>query len=189
MNGKIHLNNVDIGYWIDEYPEIQQGNYQTETFILKEQPEGKNNIVTKKLALELYLHRNANNYGLLCMEYESIELNSYDESKLVINYTQDNEVPYTSTLFEYSSYMYCGLPEELIQPIKESVEMYIDRNKVNFSGILKISNAVNSEVGSSPMFFSIMVEIMLNVLEQINNTDKVEKVIKDAFCNSRFFNN
>ncbi len=162
MNSEIHLGNADLKYWINEFPILEKIESETEKiqFPMREVLQKKS--FYNKVALEVYLHKNAGNYALLGLEYVP---NESEILSIEIQYKIDNEMHYESDLTKYNDYKYLGLPEECIDIIFETVK----NNENISSGSLKIPIAANCEVGSSPLVFSKVTSLLL---ELICNQDK-----------------
>ena len=74
--------------------------------------------------------------------------------------------------------------------VREHSKIY--GNQCIFGGILKIPFAVNSEVKSSPRFFGIMIETLLeifsgNVMSESKEESENAHIIEEVFLNSAFF--
>lgn len=184
MNKVLQLKNVDIKYWIDEFPKseiIMQENKSN-----KFEVNNKIYLQPQKLAMEIYLHRNASNYGILGVEY--IPKHGSEMINVEIFYVRENCTIYESELLEYSDYIYYGLPKEYVNEIMETIKLYMDAK--DFSGGSLIFNfAVNSEVGSSPKFFEIITEMLLEFIVKRNtkfNALDSDSVVKEIFMNSAF---
>lgn len=187
MTRTLQLKNVDIKYWIGEYP--QNKSIMSEKYCNKYNVNNKIDLLQpQKLALEVYMHRNANNYGILGVEY--IPKQGSETIDVEIVYIKENQVKYASELLQYSDYMYYGLPKECLNTVREKVKLYMD--KEDFSGgNLLFRFAVNSEVGSSPSLFGIMAEMLLEFIVKRNiYLTKIDndKVVEQIFLNSAFIN-
>lgn len=186
MNRILQLKNAEIRYWIDEYPLIESIVLENECS--RYYVNNKLDLQPQKLAMEVYLHRNANNYGILGVEY--IPKKDSEIIDVEIAYIKENRVTYTSEMLEYSDFMYYGLPEECVKTVKEKIKLYIDTKDFS-GGSLFFKFAVNSEIGSSPNLFGIMAEMLLEfIVKRSTNVQNIDddRTVKEIFLNSAFLN-
>jgi len=188
MNNKLDYKNKVIQYWIDELPEIKIENTLNERVTL----EVLNNNQYKKeiyaIALEIYLHRTASNYGLLGLKY--IPNHVENEINASIYYTNNNSLNYKSILrVERSNeYIYSGIPRFYLAGILETLKNYLKNNKDFVGGELIISVGTNCEVGSSDHIFSILTEMLLEILFEMRNgipstIHEADKIVEQVFLN------
>ena len=174
MYAELHLDNADLKYWIEEFPILSDVEIQTDSTRINREDIGKKGYPYKQLALEVYLHKNAGNYALLGMEYMPDEGN---ELTLNISYVEENKIHYQSELTKYNGYKYVGLPEEC----KELIINTIKSNHSIGGGSLNIPIAVNCEVGSSPIIFGKVTDILLEVLSEDKNEINLELKIQSLY--------
>jgi hypothetical protein len=174
MNSELHLKNVDLKYWINELPILEKIESKTK----KTQIPARENIRKKcfwtKVALEVYLHKNAGNYALLGLEYEPNESGFLN---IDIQYVVDNEKHYDSDLTKFNNYKYLGLPEECTDMILETIKS----NKSFSSGTLKIPIAANCEVGSSPLVFSKVTSLLLELICNQNEDNNIDLLMEELY--------
>lgn len=178
MHAELHLHNADLKYWIEEFPTIIDTEVQIESIKINREGIDKKDYPYRKLALEVNLYRNAGNYALLGMEYMP---NDGDELTVNINYITENQIHYQSELTKYNDYKYVGL-------LKEYKEMIIDTIKSSHGiggGCLNIPIAVNCEVGSCPIIFGKVTEMLLEVMcddkDEVNLDLRIQKLYKKIF--------
>ena len=70
MNKILDFRNFMVQYWVEEFPQLSKVSTLTAYETLDELQE-IDSIKTKKICIELYLHKNANNYGVLGFEFDS----------------------------------------------------------------------------------------------------------------------
>ena len=157
MNSELHLGNADLKYWINEFPILEKIKSETEKIQIPMREVLQKKYFCKKVALEVYLHKNAGNYALLGLEYVP---NESGILSIEIQYVIDNEMHYESDLTKFNDYKYLGLPEECTEIILEKIK----NNKSISSGTLKIPIAANCEVGSSPLVFSKVTGLLLEFI-------------------------
>lgn len=109
MNSKIHLNNADLKYWINEFPILEKFKSESENIQIPMRISTTQKCFWNKVALEVYLHKNSCNYALLGIEYEP---NESGVLRIEIQYIVDNEMHYESALTKFNNYKYLGLPKE-----------------------------------------------------------------------------
>ena len=159
MIERIELKNASIKYWIEELPFLPEYPYEVDTSFFNVGNE-ETDCKTIKFAIELYLHKNSGNYGLLGFEYTP---NSGGCLELIIHYVKENSVQYESQLTQYNDYKYCGLPEENIKIIKDTFAKFLSQKEGFSGGMFKINVSANCEVGSSPLLYSIILEMLLKI--------------------------
>lgn len=174
MNIKLHLNNADLQFWKDEFPTIEKIENKIETIEVNKKSNAQKEYNCHKLALEVYLHKNAGNYALLGLEYVPDDTESL---KININYVVENQTNYESDLTKYNSYKYIGLPEECKDIIVEAIKNIEDIG----SGILTIPIAVNCEVGSSPLIFEKVLKLLLEIVNNEGDNSNMEFRMKNLF--------
>ena len=178
MHSDLHFNNADLKYWIEEFPILNDTEFQTKSIKINKGDSDKKSYPYRQLALEVYLHKNAGNYALLGLEYIPDDGN---ELTVNINYVTENERHYESGLTKYNDYKYVGLPEECIEIIVNIIKNSHDIG----GGSLNIPIAVNCEVGSSPIIFGKVIELLLKVLcrsdDETNPNLEIEKLYKKIF--------
>lgn len=178
MYAELHLHNADLKYWIEEFPILSDVEVQLESIKINREDIDKKDYLYRKLALEVYLYRNAGNYALLGMEYMP---NDGNELIVNVNYITENQIHYQSELTKYNDYKYVGLLEEYKEIIIDTIKSSHDIG----GGILNIPVAVNCEVGSCPIIFGKVMKMLLEVLcgdkDDINLDLKIQKLYKKIF--------
>lgn len=174
MNSELHLNNADLKYWINELPILEKIESKTKKTQILTRENIRKKCFWTKVALEVYLHKNAGNYALLGLEYEP------DENGILnidIQYVVDNEMHYGSDLTKFNNYKYLGLPAECTDIILETIKS----NKSISSGTLKIPIAANCEVGSSPLVFSKVTNLLLELICNQNENANFDLLMKELY--------
>lgn len=172
MNKILDFGNFIVQYWIEELPQL----LPITTFISSETINNieKANLVREyKICVELYLHKNAGNYGLLGFEFKP-QINS-NKLEIEINYTNKNTKIYHSAINHYDKTIYQGLLEEYVVYLKNKIIEVIYEQNILYGGFLNVSCAANSEVGSSPKIFNIISEIIIKIFKTIQN-DKLSEL-------------
>lgn len=180
MNSELHLGNADLKYWINEFPFLEQIESETEKIQFPMREVLQKKCFSNKVALEVYLHKDAGNYALLGLEYVP---NGSGILGIEFQYVNENEMHYESDLTKFNDYKYLGLPEEYTEVILETI-----KNKKNISsGTLKIPIAANCEVGSSPLVFSkvtsLLLELIYNQDTEVNFDLLMEELYFKYFLN------
>lgn len=174
MNSEIHLNNADLKYWINEFPILEKFESESEKIQIPMRKSIPIKCFLNKVALEVYLHKNSSNYALLGLEYEPNESGVLSTE---IQYIVDNEMHYESALTKFNNYKYLGLPEECTDIILETIKS----NKNISSGILKIPIASNCEVGSSPLVYSKVINLLLELICNQKEDTNFDLLIKELY--------
>ena len=174
MNSEIHLNNADLKYWINEFPNLEKFESKSEKFQIPMKKSTAQKYIWTKVALEIYLHKNSSNYALLGLEYES---NESGVLSIEIQYIVDNVMHYESALTKFNNYKYLGLPEECTDIILDTIKS----NKNISSGTLKIPIAANCEVGSSPLIYSKVTNLLLELICNQKEDTKFDLLIEELY--------
>ena len=186
MNNIIKYRNAEMRYWVDEFPDILIYDVFTKSYNIETQCEKR--FKECRVAVELYLHKNANNYGLLGIKYQP-NTNVKNAVKVIINYVDKNKFKFEDNKINKSSeYIYMGLPEEFEEIIFDSVSKYININNNIPAGEIDFTIATNCEVGSSQEFYANLVELLLEALVNLQKEVNMEKEDMDLFF-TNIFNN
>lgn len=182
----IDLKNGKIKYWIGEMPLINiTDSLNSEEDIQVQCNRTDTNI---KVALEIFLHKNASYYGLLGMEY--FPSSNSNNLKIIFNYTKENDTEYKDTILEYDEKVFVGLTEEYLSYTQKNIKTYLSGNDKIQGGILNFTVAANSLVGSSPKLFSVLSEMLVEMVVKISlkrNNDNLDDIINDIFYSSTLF--
>lgn len=130
------------------------------------------------LGVELMIHVGPRIcYGMLVAQ-----VMPYDEQdfiKVLISFTRENTIRYRDSILLNDEYVYEGLPEEYVEQVSDSIYQAIGEKEAYPQCHIYFGHSANCEVGSSPMFFSIIAEMIINILydnsmEDIFSMDKEE---------------
>lgn len=180
MNSELHLSNADLKYWINELPILEKVESEIEKIQVPMREVLQKEYFINKVALEVYLHKNAGNYALLGLEYIP---NVNEILDIEIQYIIDNKIHYKSDLTKFNDYKYLGLPEECKDIILETIK----NNKNISNGTIKIPIAANCEVGSSPLVFSKVISLILELIctqgREVNFDLLIERLYYKYFLN------
>lgn len=109
-------------------------------------------------------------YGLLGAKVKPYE--KKDAIKVSVYYTNKNTIKYDySSLFD-DEFVYKGLPKEYLEYINNNVYDTLKEKKSFPSCEISFDYAANCEVGSSPMIFGIIAEMIINFID----TGIIEKI-------------
>lgn len=171
MNRVLDFGNLKVQYWIEEFPLLSKVRTLT-THQIIDGIQGKNLINTNKICVEMYLHKNASNYGLLGFEFKPKK--NIDGLDIEIKYTDGNTERYLSEINKYDQTIYCGLTEEFIPYIKSRIMNKIQKLNYFYNGSIIVSCAANSEVGSSPRIFEIICDVIIEIFIKIEEKEVLE---------------
>lgn len=182
----IELKDGKIKYWIGEMPAINITNNLIEEDNIQVKCDRRSANI--KAALEVFLYKDASYYGLLGAEY--FPSSDSDNLKIIFNYINENEEEYNDTILEYDEKVFMGLTGEYLNYTKKNIKTYISQSGKIQGGVLNFTVAANSEVGSSSKLFSVLSEMLVQLLTEVNpkeyNSD-LDNVIKDIFYSSSLF--
>lgn len=176
MNKVLDFRNFMVQYWVEEFPQLSKVSTLTDYETLNGLQD-IDFINTKKICIELYLHRNANNYGLLGFEFNS--KTNQKGLEVEIKYTDENTEHYQSKINKYDKTIYCGLTKEYVPYIKSRILDKIQKKNRFYNGTLIVSCAANSEVGSSPMMFGLISDIIVELFLRIQDKGNIDDCLKD----------
>lgn len=141
--------------------------------------EVKNTTIAIKssftIGVELKVHRG----GRICYGFLVAQVNPHNESncvKISIMFTHNNVVKYENSSLLDDTFVYKGLPKEYVKQISESMTETIMNEKNYPQCEIKIEYAANCEVGSSPIIFGVIAEMLVKLIcsssiEELSNMD------------------
>lgn len=129
------------------------------------------------VGLEVALHRGGRIcYGLLSVSISPND--NVDSILLSVAYTQTNtEKCYESILLD-DKHCYKGLPYEYLEAVINSAVKSITEIEKFPSCNISFDYSVNCEVGSSPMFFGIIAESLIELISMLNVASLSELTLK-----------
>ncbi len=101
-------------------------------------------------------------YGMLCANVQPFHKQNCVKIKLA--YTDKNSIKYEYSSLFNDTYVYQGLPKEYTQYIMNQICSTISEKEYYAQCKIIIEDSANCEVGSSPMFFGIIANIMVNII-------------------------
>lgn len=164
-------NGVKLRIWQDEF---QTFDLRPIKIIEKEFITPNENIGSSKLmAVEVCLPKNASNYAMLGVKYESCE-----ESKIVIDVFDFDTMEFPESLGVKPDNIQLGLPEDYVDGIFKGFEKILN-NGLLTKGRYRFFIGAHGEVGSSVNIFDYTCRVLMRLLiEKDINTNVVENVIK-----------
>lgn len=136
-----------------------------------------------RLGIELAVHVG----GRICYGILTAQVNAHNKRdcvNLLLAYTQKNTVRYTGTGLIDDSHVYKGLPEEYTAEILDRSASAISQKEVFPQCSICFEDSANCEVGSSPMFFGAIAEMIINII----GTGSVDEIFSlDAETFSRCY--
>lgn len=115
------------------------------------------------LGLELKIHTG----GRICYGMLAAQIKPHDEHDCVnvsLAFTSENTSRYGESCLMADTYVYKGLPEEYVEQVTQSIGSAILKKDRYPQCNIVIGDAANCEVGSSPMIFGIMADIMIDLI-------------------------
>lgn len=178
MNMKIiemkQFRKLKIGF--ENEPNLSIQNYDK----LEQTLTASGNLINSKrtVIVELTLATHASSYGLLGATF--LPSNPNEEKTLSVEVRFSNEkIPFHESLSIHQNYSYLGLEKVYAQSIlSRAIEFFSSRSVP--AGKLIFDTAAYCEVGSSPLIFSCIVEILLEIL--FNHYDKVSDQELEEIC-------
>ncbi len=130
------------------------------------------------LGVELMVHKG----GRMCYGMLIAQVRPHDEQNSVktsIAFTTKNSVRYEHSILLDDGFVYKGLPKEYVEQIIESIEQLICEKEIYPQYDVGFDYAANCEVGSSPMMFSYIAEIIMDMLY----VDSIEEIFNMSIEN------
>ena len=117
-------------------------------------------------------------YGMLAAQVQSNE--DADCVRIDIAFTQKNNIRYYDSCLYDDTSVYKGLPKEYVDSVIQSVTSEILK-KDHYPGYkIVFEYAANCEVGSSPMIYQIISEIIINMIYE-NACEKILDMDVETF--------
>ena len=184
MNNIVYLEtSKKIRYWFNELPPLQLTNDEKHIFNIIKNTNYEPNNKEINFCIELFLPRNASNYGLLGFEYKYSKENLLN---IEIGYVLENEIYYKSELLPKSlnEYTYSGINIDYLNAIIKS----INENIYNYDikGNLKINLGANCEIGSSNKIFYYITQNLLCILKNLIDKEEISKEIIEEVITKSF---
>ena len=146
--------------------------------------EHKTKVISKSftVGVEMMIHKGGRIcYGMLVAQV--LPYNETNAVKVSIAYTRENSIRYKESILFDDEFVYKGLPQEYVEHIYSSAyETIIEKERYPQCD-LAFEYSANCEVGSSPIIFGQITEIIMNMLyidsiEEIFNMDIVDFTCK-----------
>ncbi len=115
------------------------------------------------LGVELKVHKG----GRICYGMLMAQVQPYDKQNCVdisLAYTHKNTVKYEGSCLYNDTYVYKGLPEEYVGQVINSISSSILKKDSYPQCSITLEESVNCEVGSSPIIFGIIADIITNII-------------------------
>lgn len=185
---KLVIASWKVGIWMKKVFKYKNGKIQViynEQFISKDYEdeycskkiEHKTNVISKSftVGVEMMVHKG----GRICYGMLVAQILPYDKPnavKLSIAYTRENTIRYKESILYDDEFVYKGLPQEYVEQIYSSIYQLIKEKDIYPQCDISFEYSANCEVGSSPMIFGHIAEIIANMLyidsiEEIFNMD------------------
>lgn len=165
MDKIFHLKRMDFRYWIDELPDLHTKNEKE----FKAELPACSSVKMAEIegAAELFLHKDASCYGLLGFKF--IPDRESSRLKISVRYHEGNKEHYFSEIRASGSqkHIYKGLEHQYLSAVTDSIAAFCQKNKLS-GGSLYMHTAANCEVGSSPLLFESLTELLLSVMYDIS---------------------
>jgi len=163
--------------WINEELEFQPEIKTVFTKTIDNHSYGIHNINDKSIIVEIFFPRNYSYYGLLGIKYSS-------DNKLSINISinEENNLKYQDSLSYSDKNLNIGLSEEYSTAIMDTAILKLNELQIP-SGNFEFNIAISDSIGSSNKVFSIITNILLELLivRDYNFTEEMlEEIIKNA---------
>ena len=132
----------------------------------------------RTVVIELALATHASSYGLLGATF--LPSNPNEENTLSVEVRfNDERIPFQESLSIHKNFSYLGLEKVYAQSILSSVIEFFSSRSVP-AGKLIFDTSAHCEVGSSPLIFSCITEILLDIL--LNCYDKISDQELEELC-------
>ena len=156
-----------------------ENNYKKEWIQKEIRKTTKSFCDSFSVGLELKVHKGGRMcYGMLmaCVKPNDEQ----DCIKVSIAFSQRNSIKYSKSLLSNDEYVYEGLPKEYVESVCSSVYRVIDEKDDYPQCDIAFAYAANCEVGSSPMIFSIITKMLLELI-YCNAFDEISSMSIENF--------
>lgn len=133
------------------------------------------------LGIELMIHKG----GRICYGMLNAQIQPSNEENIVkmsVGYTTENLFKYDSSILLDDEFVYQGLPEEYVGKIIDSVGQAVSQKEVYPQCEITFDYAANCEVGSSPMIFACISEMIVEII-YANSIEKIFDMNVKDFTN------
>lgn len=153
--------NGEIRIKYDELPVVKDYEYEW----IKKQIKVKtfNMEASFSLGVEVAVHKG----GRICYGMLTAQVKPHNEPDCVnlsLAYTQENTTKFEDACVIDKTYVYKGLPKEYTSEIINKIYSLISQKESYPQCNIIFEDSANCEVGSSPMFFGIIAEIIVNII-------------------------
>lgn len=162
QNGKIKIMYNEQGM-LKDYPyDCSKQQIEIKTYPISD---------SFSLGIELDVHVGGKiDYGMLVAQVEPTKEENH--VTLSVEYTKKNIVKYQDSQLLNDKYVYKGLLEEYLDWVLERTGLSILKKEKYPQCKIAFSDAANCEVGSSPMLFGIIAEMLIDMI-YIGSCDKI----------------
>lgn len=161
MDRIFEYKNGEIKIIWNELP--MEKDYEEEWIIKEIKKTTKNFVNSFSVGLELKVHKGGRMcYGMLMAFVKPTD--EQDCIEVSVAFTQKNTVKYSNSLLSKDDYVYKGLPNEYVESIYSSVYEVIGEKNDYPQCDIAFGYAANCEVGSSPMIFSIITKMIMELI-------------------------
>lgn len=161
MNRLFKYKNGEIKVMWNEQP--MNKDYEDNLFQQEVGQKTKQISIPFLLGVELKVYRGGRVcYGMLIARVEPHD--EKDVVKISIAFTHQNTIKYKDSFLLNKEYVYKGLPKEYLEKVSSSVQETISTKNIYPQCHILFEYAANCAVGSSPMIFGIIAEIITNLI-------------------------
>lgn len=138
-------------------------DYECDWYYKKIKKKGTEILKSFLVGVELQINKGGRVcYGMLAAKV--LPDNEPNEIKISIAYTNKNTIRYKESSLFNDTFVYKGLPKEYVEQVGNSILGVIEKKESYPQCDIMFEDAANCEVGSSPMLFGIIAEIVVNLI-------------------------
>ena len=161
MKKNYEYKNVQVKLIIDEEPMVNDYTFERLNGFVERKCDKI--IVPQLIGLEVSLSKG----GRICYGLLACKLIPNDKQDIVgfeISYIAQNTIKYTDSILFNDNYVYKGLPKEYLKHVEAGIMEGIKEAKFFPNCNLHFDYAANCEVGSSPLFFEMISETLIELI-------------------------
>lgn len=184
MNRSFIYKNGEIKVIWNEIPMLK--GYKKNWISKKIQKRTKQILNSFLIGIELKIHKGGRIcYGMLIARFRPYK--EKDSIKVFISFTKENTVRYKDSILLNDKFVYEGMPGEYVEQVSNSIYKAISEKNEYLQCEIFFDYAANCEVGSSPMLFGIIAEMIIE-LAYTSSPDEISRINIEDFS-KRYTNN
>ena len=155
-------------------------DYQREWHCMERKTKTTEIAAAFEIGVELEIHTG----GRICYGFLAARVRPHNEPgivKISIAFTSGNTVRYENSCLLNDSFVYKGLPKEYVTQVGESMAAAVEGERDYPQCEILVDSSANCEVGSSPVLFGIIAEMLVKLI-CVASAEQVMEMGAEAFA-------